>query len=98
MKTHLFDKSTAAAVDHENVGGLPSIGTGLGETLGLIHVGVTEVRVGIVDILGNGPSIGRDTKQGFPVIVSLLLEETVGDLRVVEKTIRRVEVSNNATK
>jgi hypothetical protein len=60
---------------------LPSIG-GLWETLGLIHVGVTEIRVGIVDILGNGTTVGRDTKQGFPVIISLVLEETVGDLSI----------------
>ena len=78
--THLFDKRTASTVHHEDVRSLPSI-RGLWETLGLIHIWVTEIRVGIVDILGDGTAVGRNTEKGLPVVVALLLEETVRDLQ-----------------
>jgi hypothetical protein len=91
--THLLDKCAATSINHENIRRLPSQAFSFivcisGVSLGSIHVGVTKIRVGIVDILCNRSTIGWYTKQRLSMIVSILPEQTVRDLYSMNKKYR----------
>ena len=50
---------------------------------GVDGVGVAEVLFGVVDVLGEGGSVGGDAEEGFAVFVSSGFGECFGDLIVV---------------
>lgn len=96
----LLHKRTTAAVDHQDErrrprGHLSRVVLGPdGVSLASVHRRVTEVTVGIIQVLGEGATIRRDAKKGLPVIVTVLLEKVVRDLR--KRKGRKTRVSENA--
>jgi hypothetical protein len=80
-ETNLLDKGTATSIDHKDIWGWPSLTVfGLGVSLGSIHIGVTQIRVGIIETLCNCPSVRWYTKQRLTMFVSILLEQGLRDL------------------
>jgi hypothetical protein len=85
VSTYLLHKGTFSTVHHENVRRRPGLHDTillftLGVSLGSVHHGVTELRVGIVHLLRNRTSVRRISKESFTVGVSIIPVKTVGDL------------------
>jgi hypothetical protein len=81
--TYLLNECTATTINHQDVRRFPSLSFLASRiALGSINVRVTKVTVGVVYILCNGATVGRDTKKRFTMVIPFLLEETVGDLQV----------------
>jgi hypothetical protein len=83
--THLFYKGATTSIHHQNVRRRPgfhlsSLFGASGISSSGVHIRITQIRIRIVHVLSNRTTIGWDSKQSLPVIVSFLPEQTVGNL------------------
>ena len=83
-----LDEGARSSIGHEDKGGRPDflpVGFGVFGTGGPAGGGVgglAEVCVGVVDVLGDGASVGRGAEEGFAVAVASLFKEAFGYLCV----------------
>ena len=75
--TYLGGKRTSTTIDKKNERRRPRVTRVLAfwVSFGHIHERVTKLVVSVVDTLCNLSSVGRDTKHGFFVVISIWLGE-----------------------
>jgi len=86
-----LDKGTVSTIHHENKRRRPRLHITVripfsgGKSLGVVDSPLAKIRSRIIHGLLNRSAVRRDTKQGIPMIVSIILVKTVRDLSVQEQ-------------
>jgi hypothetical protein len=81
FRTYLLDKRTVATIQHENVGSRPgSVVWAARIALSGVNILIAQGAVGVVDILGNRSTVGRNTKESLTVLVPVFRVQPGGDL------------------